>query len=91
MYRIRKTLTKGAVYLVCIENQYYTRGTNDEYCAMFSLLDKHTTSTDSNITGSRLYQLAKDIKDHSETNDTVEDIMSLLANRITCSLYIKEN
>ena len=88
-YKIRKTLRPEDVRQVCIENNYYTRGDCKAYEEMFSMLDYRSKVSDSNISSGRLYDIAEDIKDHSDTEDTIEDIMSKLVVHITCTLYIK--
>ena len=88
-YKIRKTLRQEDVRQVCIEKDYYTRGDCKSYEEMFSMLDYRSKVSDSNISSGRLYDIAEDIKDHSDTEDTIEDIMSKLVVHITCTLYIK--
>lgn len=91
-YRITRTLSMESVRQVCINHNYYTRGTCQEYEDMFKdYLTYKTKTSGSNITSNRLYELAMDIKDHSDTEDTIEDIMSYLAVHITCSLFILED
>ena len=90
-YRITRTLSKESVRQVCVNHQYYTRGDNRAYMEMFSMLDYTTKTSGSNITSGRLYDIAEDIKDHSDTDDSIEEIMSNLAVHITCSLYILED
>lgn len=89
MYRIAKTLSPESVRQVCISHNYYTRGTCKDYEEMFSILDYKTKLSGSNISSLRLEEIAEDIKIHSNTEDTVEDIMSNLAVHITCSLYVR--
>lgn len=90
-YRITRTLSVEDVRQVCISHNYYTRGTNEEYKDMFHLLDYKTKTSGSNITSNRLQVIAMDIKDHSDTEDTVEEIMENLVVHITCSLFILED
>ena len=91
-YRITRTLSMESVRQVCINHNYYTRGTCQEYEDMFKDYLTHKTEiSGSNITSRRLHELAMDIKDHSETEDTIEDIMSNLVVHITCSLFILED
>lgn len=89
-YRISRVLSPEDVRQVCINNRYYTRGDSRAYENMFSMLENRTKHSGSNITAYKLQEIAEDIKDHSDTEDTVEDIMSYLAVHITCSLFIKE-
>lgn len=78
-YRLCKTLSVEDVREVCISHQYYTRGDSRAYEEMFSLLAFRTKTTGSNITSVRLEDIAQDIKDHSDTEDSVLDIMESLA------------
>lgn len=83
---ISKRLSKEDVRGVCIRHDYYTAGTCQEYENMFSILDKETPQSHSNISSHRLEMIAVDIKEHSHTDDTVEDIMENLVCHIKCSL-----
>ena len=44
---------------ICINNNWYTRGTNDDYMNMFKMCEKD------NITTNQLYKIAKDIYEHT--------------------------
>ena len=90
-YRIAKILSPESVRQVCISHNYYTRGTCRDYDKMFSILNYKTKVSGSNISPLRLEEIAEDIKIHSNTEDTVEDIMSNLVDYITCSLYVQED
>ena len=56
------------VYTVCVRNGLYTCGDNEEYDAMLNSIDE-LEPTPENI-----YQVAKDIYDHSK-NQTITNIM----------------
>ncbi len=86
-YRLRKSLSVYDVRRVCIEHDYYTRGDNKAYEEMFRMLDNKSRVTGSNISAYRLEMIAEDIKAHSNTEDTVEDIMSALAVHINVSFF----
>ena len=90
-YRISKTLSPESVRQVCINHRYYTRGDCRAYERMFSILDYTTKVSGSNISPRRLEEISEDIKAHSDTEDTVEDIMTNLVAHITCSLYVQED
>lgn len=73
-------LSVDDVRSVCCENSLYTRGTNEQYEAMFgmvrALADKQI------ITGIDLYPIALDILQHSETERDVASIMWTLGEKI---------
>lgn len=46
---------------MCIKHRYYTMGTNEEYSALADLVFKHSDNMSTEV----LYQVAKDIMDHS--------------------------
>ena len=87
---ISKRLDKSDVRQVCINHNYYTAGTCEEYAEMFKMLDYETPLAKHNITPYRLQLIATDIKEHSVTNDTVEDIMENLVVHIRCCLVDEE-
>ena len=85
----RQYLSIPAVRGVCIENDLYTRGTNEEYAAMFDLvrpLDGKQT-----ITVEDLYPIAADILAHSDTDMSVVTLLYCLGRRIDrCYVVIEE-
>lgn len=82
MYKLRRTLSVEDVRQVCVNNNYYTAGDSRAYKEMFSLLEPELKTSGSNITAGRLEMIAEDIKDHSVTEDSVLEIMDLLASYI---------
>lgn len=78
MKRITETqyLSISAVRGVCVENNLYTRGTNEEYAAMFVLVRKLDDGKQA-ITADDLYPIAADILAHSDP-DTDMDLATLL-------------
>lgn len=66
----------------CVKNDFFTRGTNEEYEAMFDLIRGHGHD----LTNETLYQIAKAIYDHSEweTYDDIQitDVMNGLAKNV---------
>lgn len=70
---------------VCIRNDYYTRGTNAEYEALFGKLRDGCCNL-RNITTELLAEIATDIKAHSDTEDEITDIMYNLA-RVCISCF----
>jgi len=59
---------------LCVKENLYTLGTNEEY---FNLLE--TAEKTENITTDDLVELATDIKSHSETDAEITSIMFILA------------
>ena len=90
MKLISKRLDSEDVRQVCINHNYYTRGTCEEYAEMFKMLDYETPLAKHNITSSRLTMIARDIKEHSVTDDTVDEIMENLVVHIRCYLIDEE-
>lgn len=70
-YSLVKVLTADDVRQVCINHNYYTRGDNDAYQNMFDNCGYVNVES--------LEYIAKDIKDHSDTEDSVLEIMRNLA------------
>lgn len=70
-YNFVQVLTVEDVRGVCISHQYYTRGDSLAYAEMFEHCGYVNADT--------LEVIAKDIKDHSNTEDSVLDIMQALA------------
>lgn len=70
-YNFVQVLTVEDVREVCIRHQYYTRGDCGAYQNMFEHCGYVSADT--------LEVIAKDIKDHSNTEDSVLDIMRTLA------------
>ena len=70
-YNFVQVLTVEDVREVCIRHQYYTRGDCEAYQNMVDHCGYVNADT--------LEVIAKDIKDHSNTEDSVLDIMQTLA------------
>lgn len=88
--RLAKVLDKEEVRQMCIAHQYYTRGDNKAYENMLGLLDTFSKYSGSNITAGRLEEIAEDIKMHSDTEDTVRDIMENLCCHIKVQLFERD-
>lgn len=68
-YIVHKCLEPMAVRSLCIQQNWYTRGTTLEYERMLqSLLDEHHMSRDT-ITDQDIIDLAEDIAEHSDLDD----------------------
>ena len=86
--RLAKVLDREDVRQMCIAHQYYTRGDCRAYENMLGLLDlPRSKYTGSNISADKLEEIAEDIKDHSNTEDTVRDIMENLCCHIRVELF----
>ena len=80
----RRIWSMGDIRKVCIDNELYTRGTNEEYDKMLEHAEKLEPFAEN------LYIIAKDIEAHS-ADQTVSNIMCLLANQAVRIVYeIKE-
>lgn len=73
-------LSVSDVRSVCCENGLYTRGTNEQYETMFSMV--RALADKQIITGTDLYPIALDILQHSETERDVASIMWALGEKI---------
>lgn len=69
---------------LCVRNNWYTCGDNEEYAKLFQMADKENLTTDD------LVALAKDIKEHSNTYDEVPEICFQLAD-IAVSVFWDED
>lgn len=63
------------VRAMCIRENLYTEGSNEQYDAMFRMVNALTPTVEN------IYKVAKDINSHSEFQ-TVENIMCMLANDV---------
>ena len=50
---------------ICINNNWYTRGSNADYSNMFKMCEKD------NITTNQLYKIAKDIYEHTDVESAI--------------------
>ena len=67
VFRFTHELLAGDVRELCIRKWYYTGGTNEQYNNMFSMCGQ--------VDEEDILAIAKDIKEHSTTDDTVADII----------------
>lgn len=72
-YVICHLLSSDRVREVCIEQDYYTKGNNEQYQTMLAKAHERMYAS-----GGVLQDLAQDIKDHSDTPDRVKDIAQRL-------------
>lgn len=82
-----RSMSKSRLRQLCIERNWFTRGTNDEYTRLFDMAGTY----DTNIGAYTLYDMAVWIMDHSseEAMEDVEitDVMAALA-RICHSTFV---
>jgi hypothetical protein len=84
----RQYLSIPAVRGMCIENDLYTCGTNEEYSAMFDMV--RPLDGKEIITAADLYPIAADILAHSDTDMNVAAIMWCLGRRIDRCYEVEE-
>lgn len=70
-----KHLFPDDVRTLCIEHNWYTNGTSDEFCQMLDSIRKRK-----NITANFIYTIACDIFVHSNLKDWGENIDDVLEN-----------
>lgn len=76
----RQYLSLSAVRGVCVENGLYTKGTNEEYAAMFDMV--RPLDGKQAITAEDLYPIAADILAHSDTDMDEATLLYCLGRRI---------
>ena len=83
-----KSWSSDLVRELCIENQWYTRGTNEEYEVMLDFIENNAP-----VVGA-LFVTAKDIYDHSDfdsrydaEDEVIENIMFLLNRKAVITSY----
>ena len=76
----KQFLQSDAVRKVCIERNWYTKGTNEEYCHVFDMV--RALRDRSIITADDLYPIAADICKHSNIEYDVTGVMYELAQKI---------
>lgn len=76
----KRIWSHSSVYTTCVCHNLYTRGDNEEYDAMLNSIDK-LEPTPENI-----YQVAKDIYDHSK-DQTITNIMFILEHDAVYTFY----
>ena len=66
---------------LCIKHNFYTRGDNKAYSAMLDMVEESEPTT------ANIYKVAKDIKEHSDTNYEIENIMFELKKWCVTTFY----
>ena len=85
----RQHLSTSDVRAMCIENNLYTCGTNEEYSAMFDMV--FALYPKSIITADDLAPIAADILAHSKTEQDMESILYGLGEKIVrCYEVVEE-
>ena len=76
--KVRETsrMCSDDLYRLCVDNEWYTRGTNQEYTRMLEFARYLT-----NITAEDIVSIAADIKHHSDTERSIESICHSVAQR----------
>lgn len=70
---------------MCIANDYYTAGDCQAYMNMFEMF----SDIDTDVTPQLLREVAKDIKEHSHTEDEVFDIYMNLVRLVKVQILIE--
>lgn len=85
-----RRLDATALRTLCIEHDWYTRGTNEQYAKLFDrLYDEDGCNI--NLTADKLFEIAEDIYQHSVIEDyTVDTIMYVLAKASTYYFECRE-
>lgn len=74
-----RTLSSSKLRSICIKNNWYTLGTNEEYGRLFDRLTD-CCGCPENLTTDKLVEIAEDILEHSEiTEYTIESVLFELA------------
>lgn len=80
-----RTLTATKLRSICIQHDWYTCGTNEEYGRLFDRLTDGCGFPE-NLTTEKLVEIAEDIWDHSKITDyTIESVLYELAK--ACNVY----
>lgn len=74
-YIERRTLSADELRNLCIRKNWYTNGTNKEYCNLFGLLTKDFHSAE--MTTEKLAEIATDIFNHSDENDCTDGYLEI--------------
>lgn len=83
-----RILSTAKLRKLCIQNNWYTCGDNEEYAAMFAKLHDEEGNL-VNLTTDKLTEIATDIYEHSDIKDyTIEAVMGALAS--ACMYFFDE-
>lgn len=86
-----RTMDAATLRNVCIINSWYTRGTCAQYNRLFDRL-RNERGDLANLTTAKLYEIAEDIRQHSDLPDDYDTpcIMFELARRCTVCFSVAE-
>lgn len=87
-YEEMRLLNAENVRELCINKNWYTKGSQEEYVALLKKIEDIRDS-DESITVNQLGEIAEDILKHSDTTYTVEAIMWELNRVANTSFYRK--
>lgn len=87
-YKEFRSLSSDDLRTLCIRNNWYTRGTCEEYERLFGLLHDELGCPE-NMTTDKLAEIAEDIMEHSDITDyTITAVMFELAR--ACNTFFEE-
>lgn len=71
-----RTMSAYELRRLCIKNNWYTHGTNEEYMQLFAKLrDENHMAVE--MTTEKLVELAEDIYRHSDANDCIDGFLEI--------------
>lgn len=82
--RTNQTWSKGKIRGLCIKENWYTMGDNEEYMAMWDFVGSHKP------TPNNVYKVALDIMKHSDveqSDEYLENIMFLISESCIMTFY----
>lgn len=90
-FKEHRTMDASTLRRVCIENNWYTNGTNEEYGHLFDRL-RDCCGYAENLTTEKLVEIATDIWEHSEMpcDYTLETVLFELARNCYTTFNIDE-
>lgn len=77
----KRSWNRRSVKAACIDNELYTRGSNQEYEDMLSMVESMEPTPEA------IYTIAKDIAQHSDEDTTTIIAMHILANQSVITTY----
>lgn len=78
-FKETRTMSASKLRALCIQRNWYTRGTNEEYSRLFDKLND-CCGCPEHLTTEKLVEIAEDIWDHSNITDyTIETVLFELA------------
>lgn len=65
---IKRTIDSSQLHFLCVRNEWYSKGTNEDYGELFSKVFNLENVSDMDI-----YNIAKDILDHNNKDDYIKE------------------